>query len=69
MTFYKIVVLLNLLAVIVSLGAGAVFLTKDDNQHTRVLTALKVRVFLSVTLLVLLIAGYYMGLIAPNQVV
>lgn len=67
MTFYKIVVLINLLLVLISLGAGAVFLTKDDNQHTRVLTALKVRVGLSISLLALLIIGAYLGLIVPNQ--
>ncbi|WP_156498210.1 DUF2909 family protein, partial [Oleiphilus sp. HI0043] len=42
MSFYKILILINLLAVLVSLGAGAFFLGKDDNQHTRVLTALTV---------------------------
>ncbi|KZY30388.1 MULTISPECIES: twin transmembrane helix small protein [unclassified Oleiphilus] len=67
MSFYKILILINLLAVLVSLGAGAFFLGKDDNQHTRVLTALTVRISLSISLLVLLIAGYYLGLIAPNQ--
>ncbi len=67
MSFYKILILINLLLVLVSLGAGAFFLGKDDNQHTRVLTALTVRISLSISLLVLLIAGYYLGLIAPNQ--
>lgn len=67
MSFYKILILINLLLVLVSLGAGAFFLGKDDNQHTRVLTALTMRISLSISLLVLLIAGYYMGLIAPNQ--
>jgi Protein of unknown function (DUF2909) len=67
MSFYKILILINLLLVLVSLGAGAFFLGKDDNQHTRVLTALTVRISLSISLLVLLVAGYYLGLIAPNQ--
>ena len=67
MSFYKIVLLTNLLLVLVSLGAGAFYLGKDDNQGTRVLTALTVRISLSITLLVLLIAGYYLGLITPNR--
>ena len=67
MSFYKIVVIINLVLVLISLGAGAVFLTKDDNKDTRVLTALTIRVSLSISLVVLLIAGYYLGLISPNQ--
>jgi len=67
MSFYKIVVIVNLILVLISLGAGAVFLGKDDNQHTRVLTALTIRVSLSISLVVLLIVGYYLGLISPNQ--
>jgi hypothetical protein len=67
MSFYKIVVIVNLVLVLISLGAGAFFLTKDDNKDTRVLTALTVRISLSISLLVLLIAGYYLGLITPNR--
>jgi hypothetical protein len=67
MSIYKIIVIINLLLVLISLGAGAFFLGKDGNQHTRVLTALTVRISLSITLLVLLIVGYYLGLITPNQ--
>jgi len=67
MSIYKIVVLVNLILVLISLGAGAFFLGKDDNGETRVLTALTVRISLSVSLLILLIAGYYLGLISPNR--
>jgi hypothetical protein len=67
MSFYKIIVIINLILVLLSLGAGAFFLGKDDNQHTRVLRALTLRISLSISLLVLLIAGYYMGLLTPNQ--
>lgn len=67
MNIYKIIVIINLILVLISLGAGAFFLGKDDNQDTRVLTALTLRISLSISLLVLLIAGYYMGFLVPNQ--
>lgn len=67
MSIYKIIVIINLILVLISLGAGAFFLGKDDNQHTRVLTALTFRISLSISLLVLLIVGYYLGLITPNK--
>ncbi len=67
MTIYKIVLIINLLLVLISLGAGAFFLKSEENKDTRVLTALTVRISLSICLLILIIVGYYMGLITPNQ--
>ena len=67
MSFYKIIVVINFLLVLISLGAGAVFLGKDGNEGKRVLTALTVRIVLSISLVLLLVVGYYFGLIVPNQ--
>ena len=62
----KFVVLLLLFAIIVSLGSGLFFLSKDDKGSPRLLNALKIRVALSVTLVVFLVTGYFMGWIAPT---
>lgn len=57
----KLVVLLLLVAIIVSLGSGLFFLYRDQEGSTRVLKALKVRVVLSILLIVLLVVGYRFG--------
>ncbi len=59
----KLVVLILLGAVVISLFSGLFFLTKDKDHPNspRLLTALKVRVALSVTLVLLLVVSYSMG--------
>lgn len=57
----KLVVIVLLLAIVASLGSGLFYLAKDDQNSTRVLKALKIRVALSAVLIVFLIASYYMG--------
>ncbi|MBT8079014.1 MAG: twin transmembrane helix small protein [Gammaproteobacteria bacterium] len=64
----KLVLLLILLAVIVSLGSGLFFLTRDSQGSARMLTALKIRVALSAALIGLLIVAYFMGWITPHSV-
>lgn len=61
----KLVVLLLFLAIVASLGSGLFYLTKDDQGSPRMLKALKIRVALSVTLVVFLLAAYFLGWIAP----
>lgn len=61
----KFVVMAMLAAIIASLGAGLFFLYKDQDGSTRVLKALKLRVALSVILVVLLVVGYSLGWISP----
>jgi hypothetical protein len=62
----KLVVLIILLAIVVSLGSGLWFLARDEQGSTRLLTALKVRVSLSIFLIGFLVLGYYQGWIIPN---
>lgn len=64
----KIIVFILLAAVLVSLFSGLVFLVKDKNttNSTRVLTSLKIRVALSITLILVLVGSYFMGWIAPQ---
>jgi DUF2909 family protein len=59
----KIVVILFLVAIVASLGSALFFLVTDKGRSKRTVTALAVRVGLSLTLFLLLMAGYYFGLI------
>jgi hypothetical protein len=57
----KIIVILLLLAVIASLFSGLFFLYKDKGQTNRVVNSLTLRVALSFTVFLLLMASYYFG--------
>ncbi len=60
---FKIVVILFLIAIVASLGSALFFLVTDKGQSKRTVKALALRVGLSLTLFLLLMAGYYFGLI------
>jgi hypothetical protein len=64
----KLVLIAVLLAVLISLGSGLWFLTRDDRGSGRVLTALKIRVLLSAVLIGFLLFGYFQGWISPHAV-
>lgn len=59
----KLIVLLLLAAVVISLFSGLFFLAKDKDQPNspRLLTALKVRVIMSVILVLFLLVSYSVG--------
>jgi hypothetical protein len=57
----KAIVLVLLAAIVISLGSGLFFLTKDDKNSTRVLNALKVRVALSIVLVAFLVLSFSFG--------
>ena len=59
----KIVVIIFVLLILASLGSALFFLITDQGQSKRTVRALALRVGLSVTLFLLLMAGYYFGLI------
>jgi len=63
----KIVVILFVLLILASLGSALFFLVSDRGQSKRTVKALALRVGLSVTLFLLLMAGYYFGLV-PGKV-
>jgi DUF2909 family protein len=63
----KIVVILIFIAILASLGSALVFLVTDRGQSKRAVKALAVRVGLSLGLFLLLMAGYYFGLI-PGKI-
>ncbi len=60
----KAIVIILLAAIVISLGSGLFFLTRDKQGSTRMLNALKVRVALSITLIVFLLSAFYFGWIS-----
>ncbi|HBA35144.1 MAG TPA: DUF2909 domain-containing protein [Gammaproteobacteria bacterium] len=63
---FKSLIVINLVLILISLFSGAFFLSRDKQGGNRVLTSLKLRVALSICLIVMVISGYFMGLISPN---
>jgi hypothetical protein len=59
----RYVVIAMLVMIVASLASAAVFMFRDRSHSTRMVKALALRVGLSVFLFVLLMAGYYFGLI------
>ncbi|HTD90596.1 MAG TPA: twin transmembrane helix small protein [Burkholderiales bacterium] len=59
----KYIVILFLLFIVYSLGAAAYFMLRDGGASERMVRALTVRVALSVTLFLLLMAGIHFGFI------
>ena len=64
----KYVVFTLLLAIVASLGSGLYYLSKDGQGSPRVLKALKVRVALSVCLILFLVLSYSFGWISLGPV-
>ncbi len=59
----RIVVLALLVLIVGSLGSALWFLIRDKGTSERTVKALTVRISLSIGLFLLLIAGYYFGII------
>ncbi|HST00791.1 MAG TPA: twin transmembrane helix small protein [Usitatibacter sp.] len=57
----KIVILVLLLAVVASLFSGLYFVYKDKGATNRAVTALTIRIVLSLVVFALLMASYYFG--------
>ncbi|HVF64181.1 MAG TPA: twin transmembrane helix small protein [Casimicrobiaceae bacterium] len=62
----KIVVVIGLVAIIIALFAALVFLYRDRGRTRRMVTALAIRVGLSISLVAFLLVSYFMGWIAPQ---
>ena len=63
----RIIVIVFLIAILGSLGSALYYMVTERNGGTRMARALAIRVGLSVSLFLLLMAGYYFGLI-PGRV-
>jgi hypothetical protein len=64
----KYVVFVLLAAIVVSLGTGLFYLRREDADSPKMLRALEIRVGLSLTLILFLIASYFLGWIEPPTV-
>lgn len=62
----KAIIVVMLLAIFASLFSALVFLFRDQGRGTRTAKALTWRIGLSITLFVLLMAGFYFGAISPH---
>ncbi len=62
----KIIVIAMLLLIFASLFSALVFLFKDKGRGNRTAQALTWRIGLSMTLFLLLMAGFYFGIIPPQ---
>ncbi|MCP5425194.1 MAG: twin transmembrane helix small protein [Gammaproteobacteria bacterium] len=66
--FFKLLVILVLLAIVASLGSGLFFLVTDKGHTNRTVKALTVRIALSLGLFILLMIAYALGLITPHGI-
>jgi hypothetical protein len=62
----RIIALLFIFLILASLASALYYLIKDKGQSDRTVKMLTVRVGLSLTLFLLLMAGYYFGVVPQN---
>lgn len=62
----KIAIILALLMIVFSLFSALFYLGKDKGSGERTVRALTIRITLSILLFVLLLVGYYFGLVGSN---
>ncbi len=62
----RIIVFLFLAVILFSLGSALYYLIKDKGQSDRTVKALTVRITLSIVLFLILMLGFYFGLISPQ---
>jgi hypothetical protein len=65
----KTLIVLVLMAILVSLFSGMIFLIKDKGQSERTVRMLTFRIALSVVLFILLMGAFATGLIHPHGIV
>jgi branched-subunit amino acid transport protein AzlD len=63
----KAIVIIALIAIVTALFTALVFLHRDRGRGNRVVTALAVRVLLSMGLIAFLVVSWWMGWIVPGQ--
>jgi hypothetical protein len=66
MPIIKLLIVLCLLGIIISLGAGLFHMVSDKGESKKMVTSLTVRVVLSVTLFILLFIAWSQGLLQPH---
>ena len=68
MLWPKIILVALLAAIVASLFSGLFFMMKDESRERRMLTALKVRVGLSIVLLIFLALAFSQGWLKPHGI-
>lgn len=64
----KVIVVILFFLILASLGSGLVYLIKDKGQTKRTANALTLRIAISLIAFLLLILGYFTGLIQPHGI-
>jgi hypothetical protein len=64
----KTLIVLVLIAIVMSLGSGLLFMLKDHDQSKRTVKALTIRIGLSVALFALMMLAVATGLIQPHGI-
>ena len=62
----RVIVFLFLAVILFSLGSALYYLIKDKGQSDRTVKALTVRITFSIVLFLILMLGFYFGLISPQ---
>ncbi len=62
----RVIVFLFIAVILFSLGSALYYLVKDKGQSERTVKALTVRITFSIVLFLLLMLGFYFGLISPQ---
>lgn len=62
----KLVIVGLLLAIVASLLTSMLFLVRDDSRRRRTLTGLKIRIALSITLILFVLLAWQQGWIEPH---
>ncbi|HMJ50404.1 MAG TPA: twin transmembrane helix small protein [Burkholderiales bacterium] len=62
----RIVVFLFIAVILFSLGSALYYLIKDKGKSERTVKALTVRITFSIVLFLILMLGFYFGLISPQ---
>ncbi len=62
----RIIVFLFIAVILFSLGSALYYLIKDKGQSERTVKALTVRITFSIVLFLILMLGFYFGLISPQ---
>ena len=64
----KIIIILMFVIILISLGAALYYLVQDKGSTKRTVNALTIRIAISVSIILLLILGYYGGVIQPHGI-
>jgi hypothetical protein len=64
----RVIVIAMLIAIFVSMVSAAVYLFREKGDSTKMVKALTYRIGLSVTLFLLLMAGFYFGIIPQSGI-